>query len=200
MSPITHYLASWCLAAPAGLTRRERIAVTLAGLSPDLDGVGLLPDLFNGFAGRPESHWYGQFHHVLLHGALGATLLVLAAFALKLRRPRTLGLMLTAFHLHLACDFVGSRGPNPGDLWPIAYLAPFSLKGLVVWPHQWPLDAWQNQLLTALLIVASGACAVRWGRSPLEIFSRRADATVVSALQMRWSRLARGASSPETRH
>lgn len=42
MSPVTHLLASWSLAEASGLDSRERAVVAWIGLSPDLDGLGVL--------------------------------------------------------------------------------------------------------------------------------------------------------------
>src|SRR5579883_1782633 len=42
MAPVTHALLSWWTANVATLRRRDRLAVFLAGVLPDLDGLGLL--------------------------------------------------------------------------------------------------------------------------------------------------------------
>ena len=36
MSPVTHYLLSWIVANSAGLERKERAMVTLAGVAPEI--------------------------------------------------------------------------------------------------------------------------------------------------------------------
>jgi hypothetical protein len=46
MNPITHLLAGWCLAETSpSLTPRERTMVARAGVAPDVDGFGILPEL-----------------------------------------------------------------------------------------------------------------------------------------------------------
>ena len=40
MSPITHLLASWTVASIPKLEKRDRAIITLAGISPDIDGLG----------------------------------------------------------------------------------------------------------------------------------------------------------------
>lgn len=39
-------------------------------------------------------------------------------------------------HPHLLCDFVGSRGPDPVDLWPIIYFGPFDKDPMWLWKGQ----------------------------------------------------------------
>ena len=90
-----------------------------------------------------------------------------------------------AVHLHLLCDLAGSRGPSPGDVWPIHYLAPFSERLTVSWPGQWPLNGWPNVLLTIVLIGVVLMQTARNGVSPVSLFSRRADAAFVAAVRKR---------------
>src|SRR5277367_4757241 len=112
MSPITHLLASWIVAAQTTDNPRDRRLVTLAGVAPDLDGLGILIDIANGSFARGHCFYYPTYHHWLGHGLPAALIcsLVLAAFAR--RRLRVLGLSFLVFHLHLLCDLAGSRGPE----------------------------------------------------------------------------------------
>lgn len=187
MSPETHLLASWILAAKATDNPRDCRLVALAGILPDLDGLGLGLDLANGLLGRPATYFYGNYHHYLLHGLVGGLLIAgaLALFAQK--HLRVALLCLVAFHLHLLCDFVGSRGPDPTDLWAIFYLGPFQRDPLWVWAGQWRLDGWQNRWLSATLLLVSLWMAARLGYSFVGVFSRRLDAIVVPVLQ-KWVR------------
>src|SRR5690349_8439204 len=119
MSPITHLLASWVVAVQTTDNPRDCRLVTLAGIVPDTDGLGLGVDLVTrAFSTNPTSG-YEQYHHFLLHGAFGAVLAaaVLAIFANH--KWRVALLCLVTFHLHLAYDFLGSRGPTAEDVWPI---------------------------------------------------------------------------------
>ena len=129
MSPTTHLLASWIVAAKTTNNPRDCRLVTLAGILPDADGLGMVVvDLFNNVVRHTENfHYYLKFHHWYTHGVFGAVLTsaLLAGFARQ--RWRVLLLCLVTFHLHLLwqCDFVGSRGPSPGgcqQLRPIYYL------------------------------------------------------------------------------
>ncbi|MEW6433892.1 MAG: hypothetical protein AB1730_20495 [Myxococcota bacterium] len=76
MNPIVHAELSWLTGQRLG-ARRDRLLVTLAGLSPGLDGLSLL-------AGEDA---YSRWHHVLTHGFLSALAcaVVCAAFAQQKR-------------------------------------------------------------------------------------------------------------------
>jgi hypothetical protein len=42
---VTHTLIGWTLAKRVALTRRDRALATLAGVIPDVDGLGLVAEL-----------------------------------------------------------------------------------------------------------------------------------------------------------
>jgi len=188
MSPITHFLAGWALAERFAADRRSRLFVTLVGVVPDLDGLGVVIDSANRVLGRPESDWFSTVHHFLLHGLFGALLALGVCVAFGARRWSLLFLILLSYHLHLLCDLVGSRGPIPGEIWPIQYWAPFTRAGTISWSGQWALNAWPNIVLTIVLLVWALARAVRRGFSPVSLFSPTADAIVVATLRQRWHR------------
>jgi inner membrane protein len=84
MSPVTHFFAGWLLASvsptgrPTTLTRREKALVVSAAVAPDLDGLGIIPELLT----RNTSHpllWFSQYHHSL-HTLAFALLCTLAAY------------------------------------------------------------------------------------------------------------------------
>jgi hypothetical protein len=211
MSPITHFLAGWLVAAPAPLTRREKALVVAAAIAPDLDGFGLIPELLT----RNSSHpllWFSEYHHSL-HTLAFAVVCTVAAFLVAgplarrsgpqdnlsapigrhevqgdLARPphpwATALLVFASFHLHLLCDLVGARGPD-GYQWPIPYLKPFSNAMQITWNGQWPLNAWQNFTITGALLLATLWVAWRKSSSPLELFSERAHQAFVLALRRR---------------
>jgi len=66
MSPITHFLAGWLFGQTTDLNRRERAAVAVAGMIPDLDGLGLIAELATRHAVHPLT-WWSDYHHVLGH-------------------------------------------------------------------------------------------------------------------------------------
>src|SRR5260370_15529073 len=113
MNPITHALAAWCLAETAPrLTNRERGVVVLAGVAPDLDGLGIVPELLT----RNGSHpllWWSTYHHVLAHNLAFACLVgVVAALIAKTNRLLTAFFSGFSVHLHFPGDLVCSRGPD----------------------------------------------------------------------------------------
>jgi hypothetical protein len=156
MSPITHFLASWSLNEALRLRARDLALATWCGVLPDADGLGVLADGVNQLLGRPNSWYYGRYHHALLHNILAAVSIPLVLSIFAANRVRTLHLGLVAVHLHLLCDVVGSRGPGADDFWPLSYLAPFSEHGTIQWPGQWPLNAWP--IIKPLLTLACYWC------------------------------------------
>ena len=189
MSPITHLLASWSLAEASALDDRDRGLITWCGVLPDADGLGIAADLLNRLLGRPGTVWYMVFHHQFLHGLIGAVLLAVLAAGFARRRLRVLLWGLVIVHIHLVCDLLGSRGPEPADIWPIHYLAPVSAKLTLYWHYQWPLDGWPNVLTTVLLIAFAVQRTISAGRSPVSLFSQRAHNALAGTLRNRWRQL-----------
>jgi len=193
MHPISHLLIGWSLASAAGLERRDRMLVTLAGLIPDLDGLGVVADVLTEKSRHPL-YLYDQYHHVLLHNALFGLFLTLVALLFARRKALTPALVAFSFHLHLLGDIAGSRGPD-GDQWPIPYLSPFSDAWQLTWSHQWGLKAWPNVSVTLLLLAMTLYWAWQKGRSPLELVSSRADAALTRTLRARFGEPARRADA-----
>ena len=186
MSPITHFLASWALADALRLRLRDLALATWCGVLSDVDGLGILADGVNQLLGRSSSWYYGQYHRALLHNVLAAVALPLILSIFAANRLRMFVLGLVAVHLHFLGDIVGSRGPGAHDFWPLPYLSPFSEHGTILWPGQWPLDAWPNIVLTMLLIFYVLFRSVHSGYSPVGVFSTRADCAFVRAVRNRW--------------
>lgn len=168
----------------APLNRRERAWVTVAGVIPDVDGLGLLAEI----ATRGSSHplnWWSDYHHVLGHNLTFAVIFTLLAACFVERRLVCASLVFLSFHLHLLGDIVGARGPD-GYQWPIPYLAPFDREWMLTWSGQWPLNGWPNLLLTAILIGSTIHLARLRGHSPLEMISRKADEIFINTLRRRF--------------
>lgn len=191
MSPITHLLASWSMAELTRLDRRDRAVIAWVGLAPDLDGLGVLPDLAARLLGMGDPALYGRLHHALLHGLLGALLVPACALAFAHRRVRTFLWCVAVVHLHLLCDLVGSRGPAAEDIWPIPYLAPFSEAWTFEWAGQWALNAWPNVFFTLGLLAFVFVRAATADSSPVQLFSEKAHAAFVTTVQARWRRIRR---------
>jgi len=189
MSPITHFVASWLVAAVATDNPRDRKLVTWAGVLPDADGLGAVADVLGAAITGTENkfYYYQHFHHALLHGWPGAlgVALILALFARK--KPKVFFWCLVTFHLHLLCDLLGSRGPDAGDLWPICYAEPLFRHPMWFWKGQWRLDGWQNKIIFLALFAASLRLAVKRGYSFVECFNARADKVFVQTLR-KWAR------------
>jgi inner membrane protein len=193
MSPITHLLASWIIAAKTTDNPRDCRLVALSGILPDVDGLGLVADVVKGCwtHTEPTYFYYQQYHHYISHGLPGAivTAVVLACFAR--RRARVAILALIVYHLHLFCDLIGSRGPTPDDLWPIFYFSPISLHPMWIWKGQWPLDGWQNRVITVTLFLWALWMSSSRKDSFVGVFNRRADAIFLDVLH-KWRAAATG--------
>jgi inner membrane protein len=185
MSPVTHFFSGWVLANCARLDRKDRALVTLACVIPDIDGLGIIPELLTRNSAHPLL-WFSRYHHSL-HTLAFALVVTALAFAWATRKWTTGLLALLSFHLHLLEDVLGSRGPD-GDQWPIPYLAPFSSAVPLTWSGQWGLNAWPNVVLTIILLLITLWLAWRRGFSPLEMISARADAAFVRTLRQRFPR------------
>jgi len=186
MNPVTHLLLGWGAATATPLDRRDRALVTLAGVLPDIDGLGIVAELATRDSEQPLYLWT-SYHHMLAHNLPFGFALLLGAVAVARKRAPTPLLVLGSFHLHLLCDLVGARGPD-GASWPIRYLFPFHDLELS-WAGQWPMNAWPNFLITAAALAWVFAVAAGRGHSPLELLSRRADAAFVATVR-RWFRRA----------
>ena len=177
MSPLIHGAVGWLIAHRAA-SRRLRITTTIAAVVPDIDGIGLLH----------SEALYLEWHHRLCHGVgFAVVVAVVAALVCRREKPALAAVLaLIAYHSHIVLDLCGS---GPG--WPILYFWPWSsLEWLPSW--QWDLASWQNSLFGLVTIVVCLNAARTVGRTPVEVFSPRADAAVVAAIVKRFG-LARSA-------
>ncbi|MGN6554403.1 MAG: glycosyl hydrolase family 18 protein [Verrucomicrobiota bacterium] len=182
MSPETHLLASWLIAAKTTSNPRDCRLVALAGILPDLDGAGLIVDVVGRAIGHPTD-LYQHYHHWLLHGASGAFLIAVTLGGFARERWRVGLLAFALVHLHLLCDLVGSRGPTLDDFWPIHYLGPFSTTPVWIWKGQWRLDGWQNRYLSVGLFAWAFWLATKRTDSVVGVFNRRADSVFLKVIQ-----------------
>jgi inner membrane protein len=184
VNPITHFFVSWDIANMLALQRKDRTLVTLAGVIPDFDGFGALPELLTRNSAHPL-FWWTDYHHVLGHNLSFGLLVTLGSFAIAKKRWQTALLTFFAFHLHLLGDIVGSRGPD-GYQWPIPYLYPFSNVWQLIWEGQWRLNAWPNFVITGFALVLTFFLAWKHGFSPLQLVSHSADRIFVQTLRTRF--------------
>ncbi len=185
VNPVTHLLAGWLVANTVPLSRRDRTLVTLSGVIPDIDGLGIIADLATRGSPAPLD-WYWRFHHTLGHNLAFGLVVTTAAFCLATRRRVVAALALLSFHLHLLGDVLGSGGGPGSYQWSIPYLVPFSDALQIVWEGQWALNAWPNIVITVFLLAATSYLAWRRGSSPVELISRRADTVFVDTLRARF--------------
>ncbi len=110
MNPASHFLIGWLTAnIDSRLNRKERAIITLSGVVPDIDGLGIIADFITQNTEHPLQ-WWGRYHHMLGHN-LGFGLLVTGvSFILATRRWKTAALAFFSYHLHLLGDIVGARG------------------------------------------------------------------------------------------
>ena len=174
MAPGAHALISWWTANTWPMSRRDRFLVFISGIVLDLDGIGLLI----------SEEAYHHYHHLILHNLLAC--IVWTAFAAALAQQRLLVAALAAvnFHLHLACDYFGSRGPWDTPPWVLPYLYPFVgtwarnefVGPAWYWnPWQWPLNGWQNTLTTVIFLIGWIYIAIRLNRTWFEFIWLRFD-------------------------
>ena len=183
MSPVTHFFTGWVFANCFDLERRDRAIVTWACVAPDIDGFGIVAELITRDSPHPLL-WFSKYHHSL-HNLLFAIVVAILSFAVATKGWKTAVLGLLSFHIHLLEDVLGSRGPD-GYQWPVPYLSPFSTSERFVWHGQWGLNAWQNILITSLLLLITIWLAWRKGFSPLEMVSPKFDGEFVSTLRRRF--------------
>jgi inner membrane protein len=183
MSPITHFLISWTVAGPLPLSTRDKALICFAGVAPDLDGLGIVPEFLTRHSPHPLT-WFSDYHHILGHNIAFAFTVTLLIFALARQRWLAALLACATFHLHLLCDLIGARGPD-GYPWPIPYLLPFSHAGVWTWSGQWALNAWPNLVITLCALAFTFFLAWHSGESPLQFFSAKANRAFVEALRAR---------------
>jgi inner membrane protein len=88
MNPATHFLTGWLIANADHLERRDSALVTLAGVIPDADGLGIL----TGIASQDQVaglYLYSQYHHVLAHNVFFGLLLAATSYTLSKKKGLT---------------------------------------------------------------------------------------------------------------
>ena len=96
--------------ASPSLNLKERVVITVAGVVPDIDGLGAIPELIT----RNSAHslpWFSLYHHQL-HSLAFGLLVAAVSFTVANHRWTTGLLALLSFHLHLLEDLLGGRGPD----------------------------------------------------------------------------------------
>jgi len=77
MSPISHLLVGWVVAnIPRHAKPRERAMIALAGVAPDVDGLGIIGEVLTRNSSQPLL-WWSNYHHILGHNLLYPMILTL---------------------------------------------------------------------------------------------------------------------------
>ena len=79
MNPITHLLVSWVIADSADLDKRERAAVVISGIIPDIDSFGIVAEQLTKNSEKPLL-WWSDYHHVFGHNIGFGLLVAVVAF------------------------------------------------------------------------------------------------------------------------
>ncbi len=184
MNPVTHFMVGWVVANIDGLNRRERAAVTVSAIIPDIDSIGIIAEKLTKGSDQPLL-WWSKYHHVITHNLGFALLLAIVVFVIAKKKWQTTGLAILSFHLHLLGDLIGARGPE-GYQWPIPYFLPFSNAWEFSWQGQWAINAWPNIAITVMALVITFFLAWRRGYSPIEIISISWDRAFIKTLRNRF--------------
>jgi hypothetical protein len=183
MHPISHVFLGWSVATATPLNQRDRTLVTLAGILPDIDGLGIVVELAT-WNSNNVLWWYHDYHYLVAHNLLCALMSAGLCLRFATQRWKTALIVFLSVHVHLLADLVGS-GADDGYQWPIAYFFPLT-KWTLTWKGQWELTAWPNVVITMLCIAHMFWGAWTNGCSPLEIISKRANTIFVETLRNRF--------------
>jgi hypothetical protein len=190
MTPGSHAFIGWWTANVVPLPRRDRLLIFLGGLLPDLDGLGLLW----------SQEAYFTYHHVLSHNLFAGLAWSALVGVLAQQRVVCVTQAFLNWHLHLACDYFGSRGPPDTDPWVLAYLYPLVGEWSAPAPMrpshitapawylnrwQWPINSWPNIVITLVAIAGFVYIAVRLGRTFFEFVLPKRDAEFCRSLRAR---------------
>ncbi len=183
MTPPQHFIISWVVANTANLDRRSRVGITLAGILPDVDGLGYFVDRAN-LRFDIYSQYYMTYHHVFGHNVF-AGLLIASITAFCCQRKITVFLLsLLAFHLHLLADLAGSMGGD-GYQWPIYYLYPLLPDFTLTWAGQWELSSWKNSAFGISFFIIALILARYKQVTFFEFFSIRVEKKVKEVARQR---------------
>lgn len=133
---LTHIGLSWIVANVGRRSTKDRWLIVLAGVMPDLDGIGIL--------------WsdgaYASVHRAAGHGLLFIALWIALTVHRADRPWSTTALAALGFHLHLLLDLVGTGGL------PIRYFWPLSDWGWT-YSRRWTLASWPNVVVMVLTLL-----------------------------------------------
>lgn len=177
-------MAGWSIGSIARLEYRDRCLVAIAGVAPDIDGIGIVPELVVKNL-NVHLNWWSEYHHVPGHNITFGFLLAIVCGLTAYRKIATALMAFFSFHVHLIGDVLGARGPD-GYQWPVSYFYPFNNEIKLIWDGQWALNAWPNFVVTGILVYIALYMGWKRGITPLELASKRANNLLVQTLRHRY--------------
>lgn len=168
MNPITHLEISWALANTIEGPPKRRLMIMTAGVIADLDGMTIL-------FGQDA---YQTYHHSVTHNFAFGALLAIALPLLFDRNFKAGMLIFLSYLAHLGCDLVGT-------IWEMKIFLPFSQMQIES-PVNWPLNSWQNYLVTAVFAAIGLWIVARYKRTPFEFVWPSLDRMLVNMVDLRW--------------
>jgi len=161
-----HAALGWAIGNLGGGDRRVRNYCTAGAVLPDVDAVAYL------FGPQAYAQWHHTFgHNVFLWMAFTGWV----AWRCQARRAAFLAFLSFGSHLVTDAQFSG---------WKLYLFWPFSRAGYVL-PGALGLEAPINAWLVYASFVAVGALALLYKRTPLDLFSPKLDALLLSFFQKR---------------
>ena len=158
-----HFLIGWHISQFSGLDRRDRVAIALCSVIPDIDA-------FPRLAGQ---EWYRYAHHTFGHCILFGVLIMAAALFWSRKNGLWLSLFCgLSFTAHLGADLIGTR-------WALYLFWPFSSLP-VMSSYGWWLGAWQNRAILLGLLLMAIPSILYFRHSPLELLNEELDKMVTA--------------------
>lgn len=160
MSPVQHLQYGWWFAHWMQTSRRERVAIALAGAGPDLDGLSLL--------GGGDAYY--RYHHILFHN-IGTTLAVIPLAGIFFwRRPVVWFMVVFAFGMHVVEDYFTVS-------WDLFPWQPFNamVVNLSVHFQSWVVQGLFQTIAIVFILSMTIWIYIGYHRTPLEIISPAFD-------------------------
>jgi inner membrane protein len=183
MTPPQHLIISWVVANSVTLDRRARVCITLAGILPDVDGLGYVIDRIN-LRFDIYSNYYTDYHHFIGHNIFAGLLIASMMAYFCQHKIAVFLLSLLTFHLHLLADLAGSMGGD-GYQWPIYYLYPLMPDLAITWSEQWELSSWRNSAIGSSFFIIALIIARYRRVTFFELFSARIEQKVAEVMRQR---------------
>jgi len=171
VSPIGHLQYGWWFAHWGKFSRLERGAITLAGVSPDLDGLMLL-------AGGDA---FARYHHLLFHNVGFVLVVAVLGGLLFWRRPRVWALVVFASAAHVLEDYLTVG-------WNQYPWKPFNASAVNLADHlpTWLVQGLFQVLAMLFILGVTVWIYLRYRRTPIEMLSPALDRLLVNYAVLPW--------------